>query len=240
MPLSASQTARWMTAPPFSIRCSILTAASRSSRQAYRNAAPRDTRVVERRRRRRVAVSRTGPDRDGEDTGLCSLLDQRRVIELQIDSHEGTRARISPISKVAERAGVSRTTVSHVLNHADRVSPALRERVQAAIRELGYVPSPQAQSLRTGRTNLVAMLRAPATPSATPSQRASRSPGAGTARGCRRRSCRRRDHQDDREKADETAPARAVNHRTAASRSARIPRLPTLSFGAWIASRRAT
>lgn len=62
------------------------------------------------------------------------------------------------ISKVAERAGVSRTTVSHVLNHADRVSPHLRERVLAAIAELGYVPNPQAQSLRTGRTNLVAML----------------------------------------------------------------------------------
>lgn len=65
---------------------------------------------------------------------------------------------MSTISKVAERAGVSRTTVSHVLNHADRVSPRLRERVQAAIRDLGYVPNPQAQSLRTGRTNLIAML----------------------------------------------------------------------------------
>ena len=33
---------------------------------------------------------------------------------------------MATISKVAERAGVSRTTVSHVLNHADRVSEALR------------------------------------------------------------------------------------------------------------------
>jgi DNA-binding LacI/PurR family transcriptional regulator len=65
---------------------------------------------------------------------------------------------MSTISKVAERAGVSRTTVSHVLNHADRVSKPLRERVHAAIEELGYVPNPQAQSLRTGRTNLVAVL----------------------------------------------------------------------------------
>lgn len=65
---------------------------------------------------------------------------------------------MSTISKVAERAGVSRTTVSHVLNHADRVSKPLREKVEAAIAELGYVPNPQAQSLRTGRTNLVAVL----------------------------------------------------------------------------------
>ena len=65
---------------------------------------------------------------------------------------------MSTITKVAERAGVSRTTVSHVLNHADRVSDHLRERVQKAIDDLGYVPNPQAKSLRTGRTNIVAML----------------------------------------------------------------------------------
>ena len=65
---------------------------------------------------------------------------------------------MSTISRVAERAGVSRTTVSHVINHADRVSRSLRERVQAAIDELGYAPNPQAQSLRTGRTNIIAML----------------------------------------------------------------------------------
>lgn len=65
---------------------------------------------------------------------------------------------MTTISKVAERAGVSRTTVSHVLNHADRVSAHLRARVLEAVEELGYVPNPQAQSLRTGRTNIVALL----------------------------------------------------------------------------------
>lgn len=62
------------------------------------------------------------------------------------------------IAKVARKAGVSPTTVSHVINHADRVSVEMRTRVQAAIEELGYVPNPQAQSLRTGRTNVIAML----------------------------------------------------------------------------------
>jgi DNA-binding LacI/PurR family transcriptional regulator len=65
---------------------------------------------------------------------------------------------MSTIAKVAERAGVSPTTVSHVINHADRVSKSMRERVEAAILELGYKPNPQARSLRTGRTNVVAML----------------------------------------------------------------------------------
>ncbi|MGZ2373322.1 DNA-binding LacI/PurR family transcriptional regulator [Sinorhizobium medicae] len=65
---------------------------------------------------------------------------------------------MSTIAKVAARAGVSPTTVSHVINHSDRVSKPLRERVEAAIKDLGYKPNPQAQSLRTGRTNIVAML----------------------------------------------------------------------------------
>ncbi|MBA8901712.1 LacI family DNA-binding transcriptional regulator [Phyllobacterium sp. P30BS-XVII] len=65
---------------------------------------------------------------------------------------------MSTIAEVAERAGVSKTTVSHVINHADRVSKSLRERVHRAIDELGYAPNPQARSLRTGRTNIIAML----------------------------------------------------------------------------------
>lgn len=62
------------------------------------------------------------------------------------------------IQDVANRAKVSLTTVSHVINHADRVSVELRKRVEAAIVELGYLPNPQARSLRTGRTNIVATL----------------------------------------------------------------------------------
>ncbi|HWJ73264.1 MAG TPA: LacI family DNA-binding transcriptional regulator [Kaistia sp.] len=62
------------------------------------------------------------------------------------------------ITEVAKRAGVSLTTVSHVINHRDRVSAALRERVEQAIADLGYIPNRQAQSLRTGRTNVIALM----------------------------------------------------------------------------------
>ena len=65
---------------------------------------------------------------------------------------------MTTISKVAEIAGVSRTTVSHVINHAERVSPQLRAKVEAAIAQLGYEPNTQARSLRTGRTNVIAVL----------------------------------------------------------------------------------
>lgn len=62
------------------------------------------------------------------------------------------------IQDVARHAGVSPTTVSHVINHRERVSLALRKKVDAAIAELGYVPNRQAQSLRTGRTNIIALM----------------------------------------------------------------------------------
>jgi len=65
---------------------------------------------------------------------------------------------MAKIREVAELAGVSLTTVSHVINHRDRVSPALRAKVEAAIAELDFHPNSTAQSLRTGRTKVVAIM----------------------------------------------------------------------------------
>lgn len=52
------------------------------------------------------------------------------------------------ISDVAAAAGVSRQTVSNVLNAPGRVAPATTERVRRAIDELGYRPNRAAQNLR--------------------------------------------------------------------------------------------
>ena len=49
----------------------------------------------------------------------------------------GSRGRVT-IHEVARRAGVSITTVSHVINQTRRVEIATRARVEAAIAELGY------------------------------------------------------------------------------------------------------
>lgn len=65
------------------------------------------------------------------------------------------------ITTVAERANVSRQTVSNVLNAPHRVQPHTRERVQAAINELGYRPHRAAAQMRTHRSNLIAMRMAP-------------------------------------------------------------------------------
>jgi len=61
---------------------------------------------------------------------------------------------------VAREAGVSRTTVSHILNNHPRVtlSQKTRERVLAAARKLGYVPNSAAQMLVTGRSQTIGLV----------------------------------------------------------------------------------
>jgi DNA-binding LacI/PurR family transcriptional regulator len=56
------------------------------------------------------------------------------------------------IKKVAEVAGVSVGTVSHVITGSVPVSEELRVKVQAAIRELNYHPNHVARSLKTSKT----------------------------------------------------------------------------------------
>lgn len=61
------------------------------------------------------------------------------------------------INDVAKRAGVSRGTVSNVINHV-KVRPEYQEKVEAAIRELGYVPNAYARSLKSQKTNTIAFI----------------------------------------------------------------------------------
>ena len=65
---------------------------------------------------------------------------------------------MTTIRDVAERAGVSTTTVSHVVNRTRNVDPATAARVQAAIDELGYRPNALARSMRRGRTHTVGIV----------------------------------------------------------------------------------
>lgn len=62
------------------------------------------------------------------------------------------------IAEVAARAGVSKTTVSRVLNGRGELDQTTAERVRTVIAELGYVPSARAQGLARGRTRTVGML----------------------------------------------------------------------------------
>lgn len=62
------------------------------------------------------------------------------------------------IADVAARAGVSKTTVSRVLNGKGELDPATAARVRRVIDQLGYVPSARAVGLARGRTRIVGML----------------------------------------------------------------------------------
>jgi DNA-binding LacI/PurR family transcriptional regulator len=61
------------------------------------------------------------------------------------------------LADVAERAGVSRQTVSNAVNNPDLLRPDTLSRVQAAIAELGYSPNRAARNLRTRSSQLVGM-----------------------------------------------------------------------------------
>ncbi len=65
------------------------------------------------------------------------------------------------IADVASKAGVSKATVSRFLNHRDALlSPEIALKVEIAIAELGYVPSPMAQALKRGRSKLIGLIMA--------------------------------------------------------------------------------
>ncbi|MFM5884956.1 MAG: LacI family DNA-binding transcriptional regulator, partial [Novosphingobium sp.] len=59
------------------------------------------------------------------------------------------------IKHVASDAGVSLQTVSRVINNEPNVRPAMKDRVQASIDKLGYVPSIAAQRMSGSRSYLV-------------------------------------------------------------------------------------
>ena len=62
------------------------------------------------------------------------------------------------IDDVARAAGVSTATVSRALRGLPHVSDVTRERVQKVATELGYVASPSAVSLASGRTRTIGLL----------------------------------------------------------------------------------
>lgn len=65
---------------------------------------------------------------------------------------------MATIKDVAKLAGVSISTVSSVINKNKNVSDELRQRVEAAIKELGYQTNPVARSLKNRRTGAVGVI----------------------------------------------------------------------------------
>jgi DNA-binding LacI/PurR family transcriptional regulator len=89
---------------------------------------------------------------------------RRHVAGLSPDGPEGlgiqmaaTPRRQPTLDEVAERAGVSRSAASRVINKAPHVSRATRDAVERAIKELGYLPNRTARALATQQTGIVAL-----------------------------------------------------------------------------------
>ena len=63
---------------------------------------------------------------------------------------------VATLDEVARVAGVSRATVSRVVNGSPKVCPDVRRSVEKAIDRLGYVPNRAARSLVTRRSDSIA------------------------------------------------------------------------------------
>jgi len=62
------------------------------------------------------------------------------------------------LEDIARKAGVSRSTVSRVINNETYVSPRTRERVMAVVEKEGFAPNPAARSLVTRRTRIIGVV----------------------------------------------------------------------------------
>ncbi len=101
-------------------------------------------------------MSQGQSDRDASRAASAARSARRTAASPPAAAHaDAATSRTVTISDVAHAAGVSRQTVSNVINWADRVQPETRERVRREIVRLGYRPSSAAQSLRNQRAGAV-------------------------------------------------------------------------------------
>lgn len=62
------------------------------------------------------------------------------------------------LEEIGKMAGVSRATVSRVINHYPHIRPEIRARVEAVIMQTGFQPNAVARSLVSSRTNIVGLI----------------------------------------------------------------------------------
>lgn len=80
------------------------------------------------------------------------------MLESALPYHRRMRARTPTLEDVARVAGVSRATVSRVVNGTRNVDQRIQEVVRRAIEKTGYAPNRAARSLVTRRTGVVALV----------------------------------------------------------------------------------
>lgn len=81
---------------------------------------------------------------------------QRRRVSCP--GRKGVSVLVKTIFDVAALAGVSKSTVSRVINGSGSIKESTRRKVEKAMAELNYVPNQLAQGIRTGRTRTIALM----------------------------------------------------------------------------------
>jgi LacI family transcriptional regulator, gluconate utilization system Gnt-I transcriptional repressor len=85
-----------------------------------------------------------------------------RYYRLALDFHDNylkwLRILKITIEDVAREANVSAMTVSRTLRNPEKVSTKTREKIEAVVERLGYVPDPAASALAAGRTNVIGVI----------------------------------------------------------------------------------
>ena len=81
-----------------------------------------------------------------------------KYTEFMASTHRSTSAGRPTLEMVAREAGVSRATVSRVVNRRSTVDPQIAEHVNRAIKRLNYVPNHSARSLAKRASNAVALV----------------------------------------------------------------------------------
>ena len=76
----------------------------------------------------------------------------------KIARSKGKARRRARLSDVAAQAGVSAVTVSRALRKPEMVSEDVRRRIDAAVRELGYVPNYLASALASAKTHIIGVV----------------------------------------------------------------------------------
>lgn len=98
---------------------------------------------------------------DAPGTPSSSPAEVEEQVNLEIDPQPTARVRYATaptLELVAAESGVSRSTVSRVVNGSPKVRPEVVEAVNAAIERLNYVPNRAARSLASRQTYAIALL----------------------------------------------------------------------------------
>lgn len=105
-----------------------------------------------------LARSNSAISRSEEESGLKGFMTKERSARAEDEAQASARTAKPTINDVARLAGVSKKTVSRVINRSPLLNEETRERVQKVIEDLGYVPNPQARALALRRNFLIGLI----------------------------------------------------------------------------------